>query len=199
MLRQIGNQFRKPSGFLGRIISFLMKKGNVHAYLKIIPLLNIKKGDHILEIGYGHGIGIEMISKNHDCIVTGVDFSELMFHESQTRNKKHIQENKVKLDYGDYLELPFPPESFDQIFFINVIYFWDNIQAAFQKIKKELKPNGSFCFYMVKPEDLRKMKFTLDDIFHKYEIDFVVKELEQAGFKNIEYQFDIGYFVKCTK
>lgn len=199
MLRQIGNQFRKPSGFLGRIISFLMKKGNVHAYLKIIPLLNIKKGDHILEIGYGHGVGIDMICKNYDCLVTGVDFSELMFHESQTRNKKHIQENKVKLDYGDYIEFPFPPESFDQIFFINVIYFWVDIQAAFLKIKNELKPNGSFCFYMVQPEDLKKMKFTLDDIFHKYEIDFVVKELEQAGFKNIEYQFDIGYFVKCTK
>jgi hypothetical protein len=52
---------------------------------------------------------------------------------------------------------------------------------------------------MVQPEDLKKMKFTLDDIFNKYEIDFVVKELEKAGFKNIDYHFDIGYFFTCSK
>ncbi len=199
MLRQIGNQFRKPSGFLGKMISFLMKKGNLHAYLKLIPLLNIKKGDHILEIGYGHGVGIDMICKNHDCMVTGVDFSELMLQESKNRNKQHIQDKKLNLKFGDYLEFPFPPESFDQIFFINVIYFWDNVQTAFQKINKELKTNGGFCFYMVAPEDLKKMKFTFDDIFYKYDIDFVVKELELAGFKNIDYQFDIGYFFTCSK
>jgi ubiquinone/menaquinone biosynthesis C-methylase UbiE len=120
-----------------------------------------------------------------------------MLQESKNRNKQHIQDKKLTLKFGDYLKLPFSDESFDQIFFINVIYFWDDIQAAFQKIKNELKPNGAFCFYMVQPEDLKKMKFTLDDIFHKYEIDFVVKELEQAGFKNIDYQFDIGYYISC--
>jgi len=199
MLRQIGNQFRKPSGFLGKIISFLMKKGNLHAYNKIIPLLNIQNGDHILEIGYGHGVGLDMICTNYNCKVTGVDFSELMQQESQNRNKKHIQEHQLDLKFGDYLKMPLPQESFDQIFFINVIYFWEDIQVAFKKINEELKTNGTFVFYMVHQEDLKKMKFTLDDIFHKYEIDYVIQELELAGFKNIDFQFDTGYIIKCTK
>ena len=59
MLRFIGNQFRKPRGFFGKIVSKIMIKGNSHAYDKIIPELNIQQNDRILEIGYGHGIGVK--------------------------------------------------------------------------------------------------------------------------------------------
>jgi cyclopropane fatty-acyl-phospholipid synthase-like methyltransferase len=90
MQRFIGNQFRKPSGFCGRIISRIMIKGNRSAYEKVIPALDIQNDEKVLEIGYGHGLGIHIIASGYDCMVSGIDFSELMFREASKRNKKHI-------------------------------------------------------------------------------------------------------------
>lgn len=199
MLRFIGNQFRKPTGLSGRIISFLMKKGNRSAYDKIIPALEIKQGNKILEIGYGHGIGIDMICKNNDCLVTGIDFSELMFNEAKSRNKRHLENNKLALNLGDYLDFKYTPESFDKIFFINVIYFWDNLETPFKKIHEELKQSGKLYIYMASRDDLKKLKFTTDDIFNKYTMDYVSEALERTGFKNIDYKFDNGYYITCEK
>lgn len=199
MLNFIGNQFRKPSGLSGRIVSYLMKKGNLTAYDKIIPNLEIKHGNKILEIGYGHGIGLDMICRNNDCFVTGIDFSELMFSESKSRNKRHIENNMLVLNFGDYLDFKYAPQSFDKIFFINVIYFWDSLEKPFKKINEELKQNGKLCIYMANRDDLKKLKFTTDDIFNKYTIDYVSEELKRTGFKNIDYKSDNGYYITCEK
>ncbi len=195
----IGSQFKKPKGISGRIVSYFMKKGNRPAYDKIIPKLEIKKGESVFEIGYGHGMGIDMICNNHDCLVTGIDFSELMFKESKTRNKRHIENNKLVLDFGDYLDFKYDKESFDKIFFTNVIYFWDNLEKPFKKINEELKQDGRLCIYMMSSDDLEKQKLTQSDIFNKYTIDYVREELTKAGFKNIEYQHDKGYCITCGK
>lgn len=195
----IANQFRKPSGLGGRIVSFLMKRGNSFAYDKIIEELDIKQNDHILEIGYGHGIGIDRICNTFDCRITGIDFSELMHKEATKRNRKHLEKKKVSLNFGDYLTFTCNENAFDKIYFTNVIYFWNKIETPFRKIRNELKSDGVFCFFMAQSENLRKMKFTTDDVFNKYEIEYVVKELENAGFRDIKYKLDGGYFVKCRK
>jgi tRNA G46 methylase TrmB len=76
----ISNQFKKPSGFLGKVIASLMAKGNQHAYSNILSLLNVSQTDVILEIGFGPGFGIkELLRKHPSCKIVGVDFSELMY------------------------------------------------------------------------------------------------------------------------
>ena len=195
----IGNQFKKPTGFWGKIISFMMKKGNRSAYDKIISELEIRPNDKILEIGYGHGLGIDQICSNFDCHVTGIDFSELMFREAQKRNKKHIGNKKVELHYGDFLSSELSSDQYDKTFCINVIYFWNELDKPFSKIKAELKNDGIFCIYMAHRDNLKKLKFTADDIFSKYSIEQVVKELELSGFREISYRYDNGYIIKCKK
>lgn len=168
-------------------------------YNMIIPKLEIRQGDRILEIGYGHGIGIDMICEKNDCLVTGIDFSELMFNEAKSRNKRHIKDNKLVLNLGDYIDFKYARESFDKIFFINVIYFWDNLEKPFKKIHAELKQNGKLCIFMAHRDDLKKLKFTTDDIFNKYTVDYVSEELKKLGFKNIDFKFDNGYCITCEK
>ena len=102
MLRYIGSQFKKPSGLLGRIISLVMIKGNSPEYDRIIPELDIRQNDRILEIGYGHGLGVDRISTMYECYITGIDFSELMYKQATRRNWKHIRNKKVELYYGDF-------------------------------------------------------------------------------------------------
>jgi len=79
MFRKIGMQFKKPTGFLGRLVSSLMIKGNRSYYETVLKDLKIHSNDKILEIGYGPGIGINLISKRFEtCDIYGIDFSELM-------------------------------------------------------------------------------------------------------------------------
>jgi SAM-dependent methyltransferase len=200
MLRKIGSQFKKPSGFLGRIISSIMIKGNRPAIENLIKGLNIKQEEKILEIGYGPGIGIKLIAENCDsCKIVGIDFSELMFKRAAKRNKQFIQNGKVELLFGDFLEKEIVPGNFDKIYCVNVVYFWDNLQKPFEKIKALLKQGGIFSFYMAKNDDLNKMKFTKEDIFNKYSIEQVLEALKLVGFSEIDYFFDKGYFVKVKK
>ncbi len=200
MLTIIGNQFRKPSGFLGKIISRIMIKGNRSEYDKIIPELHITQNDRIMEIGYGHGAGVDRIASNYDCFVEGIDFSNLMFIEATRRNKKHIKNKKVVLYFGDLLTSEMKPNYYDKVFCLNVIYFWDKLEEPFSKIKAMLKEGGTLCMYMAHRDFLKKVKFTKDGIFNKYAIEEVVEKLGLAGFKDIGYQLDnVGYVIKGRK
>jgi len=199
MLRFIANQFRKPSGFCGRLVSRIMIKGNSSAYDKIIPALTVQKGDKILEIGYGPGLGIERIASEYDCTISGIDFSELMFREASKRNKKFIADKKVELAFGDLLSSDIGSDKFDTVFCVNVVYFWDDLNLPFAKILQALKNGGVFCIYMVTPEFMATMKFTKGEIFNKYPVEEVMRCLEKSGFKNIERLYGKGSVIRCRK
>jgi len=200
MLRLIGNQFKKPTGLLGKIISILMIKGNGPDYDIMIPELDIKKNDRILEIGYGHGLGVNRISSSYDCFVSGIDFSELMFKEATKRNEEHIKQKKVELNFGNFLEVEIKPAQYDKVFCVHVIYFWNNLSEPFSKIRTGLKEGGVFCIFMANIDFINKKKFTKDGIFNKYSIDQVVTELKRAGFEDITYNTNNkGYIIKCRK
>lgn len=200
MFWNIAMQFKKPSGFLGTIVSSLMIKGNRHEYDALIVDLDMHKDEKILEIGYGPGIGIELIAKEYDsCIIYGVDFSELMYKRATKRNRACIDDLRVKLMFGDFLQTDIHATRFDKIFCLNVIYFWEDLIPPFEKVYSLLRNGGAFCFYMAKKEDLSRLKFTPDDVFNKYTIDQVVDALNAAGFSKTEYRFDRGYYVKAIK
>jgi hypothetical protein len=80
-----------------------------------------------------------------------------------------------------------------------VVYFWDKLKDPFLKIKSLLKQDGLFYFFMVKSDDLVKLKFAREDVFNKYSISQVVESLKLAGFREIDYFFDYGYFIKARK
>jgi cyclopropane fatty-acyl-phospholipid synthase-like methyltransferase len=199
MYKLIGKQYRKPSGFLGKIISRKMTKGNLPVYDKVIPALEIKRHDKILEIGYGLGVGVDRISTAYDCSVTGIDFSELMFKLAGKRNREHIKNGKAELLYGNFLTAEMNPDRFDKIFCINVIYFWEKLNDPFSKVHSLLKADGQFCIFMAHSDFLRKKKFTTDGIFCKYSIGQVTEELRLAGFLDIRYTFGKAYIIKCRK
>jgi SAM-dependent methyltransferase len=200
MLRYIGNQFKKPSGLLGRIISQVMIKGNMCEYERIIPELEIRQNDQILEIGYGHGLGVDRISSIYDCYIAGIDFSELMYRQATKRNWKHIQNKKVELYFGDFLKSEIAQNQYDKVFCLNVIYFWDTLDEPFSRIKTVLKDGGLLRMFMAHRDFLNKVKFTKDGIFNKYSIDEVVDRLKFAGFAEITYNLENnGYIIKCKK
>lgn len=198
MFYKIANQFKKPSGLLGRLVSNLMIKGNKHAYETLFGEMKISPGEKLLEIGYGPGTGIREIFKTAKPeVLYGIDFSELMFAKATKLNKQLIETGKVKLLYGDFLTTSLETTGFDKIFCLNVVYFWEDLSVPFTKIKSLLKDGGRFHFYMSSKEDLDRLKFTDDDVFNKHAIGKVEEALKQAGFSKVTHFYKYGYFVEA--
>lgn len=199
MLKKIQEQLRQPKGLLGNFISLVMRKMNNHIYDVIIDRMDINEHEKIFEIGYGHGIGIRKILAKTDCQISGIDFSKTMYKEAKKRNKAAIKKGKAELFYGDFLIQELPNQAFDKIFCLNVVYFWDELEIPFSKIKNGLKKDGSFHFQMDHPTQLAQHGLTNNGIFNRYTIDEVIDKLRTVGFTKIDYREQNGYFVKCQK
>lgn len=193
----IESHFRKPRGLVGIFTSNLMIKGNMSNYHVLLKDLDVQPDEKIMEIGYGPGKGIELISNISDsCQIYGIDFSTLMYKKASTLNKGPIAVGQVKLFRGDFMRTDIGEYDFDKIFCINVVYFWSKLQPPFEKIRLLLKEGGSFHFFMAHRDFLLKMKAS-DDIFSKHTIQEVVTALRLSGFKEIDYNFNKGYYIRA--
>ncbi len=197
MLRNfIAGQFKKPTGFFGIFSSNIMIKGNTSKYEQMIKNLDVQPHDQLLEIGYGPGIGIKMIAQTFtSCTIHGIDFSRLMYNRAKKYNKQYIPD-KVQLQYGDFLKMRGNSNSYDKVFCLNVVYFWNELNEPFKKISSLLKNGGSFFIYMA---DKDALKTAPDSVFNKYSIDQVIESLKSAGFSQVENYFDKGYYIKAKK
>ena len=198
MLRAIAHQLERPTGFLGKIVSKGMDRRNKKFYQKIIAELDIQKGEKVFEIGYGPGLGINLIAQSKPgCRISGIDFSELMVSMATKRNQEFIDKGIVILKYGDLLTAETGHESYDKIFCVNVIYFWKDLNPVFTKIHSMLNNGGTFCIFMTSAQELKAGRFP--ENFHKYSAEEVERELKKAGFQNVEYKLDNGYYIKSRK
>jgi SAM-dependent methyltransferase len=89
-----------------------------------------------------------------------------MYKKAGRRDRKVIKNNRVHLLFGDFIETEISTSWFDKIFCINVVYFWNDLQKPFKRVRSLRKDDGLFCFYMANKDDLNKVKFTPDDIFN---------------------------------
>jgi ubiquinone/menaquinone biosynthesis C-methylase UbiE len=195
----IAQQFKRPSGWFGNFSSKVMIKGNRIKYETLIKEMDIQPGDNLLEIGYGPGLGIQMISKLcESCTIHGVDFSKLMYNKARNLNKFNIDKGKMKLQYGDFLNIPIAKNQYDKIFCLNVIYFWNELNIPFEKTLSLLKTSGIFYIFMADANTLKEKKAP-DSVFNKYSIEHVVETLKAAGFIGIEHNFNKGYYIKAKK
>ena len=184
--RLIAINFRKPSGLVGRYIIRFLKKNQIE-YDEMDSLLKLNKDDIVLEIGYGLGKGIYDYSKKNDCTFYGIDFSRLMYSKALKLNHENIKRGKVILKCDDFDNYSFKNDTFHCIYFLNVIYFWDEIHSRLKKIFTILKQNGKVIIFMADAEYFKENKQSEDDtIFCIHSIGNVVKEMEEIGFNAIE-------------
>ena len=195
----IARQFKKPAGLFGNFSSNVMVKGNRNKYNALIKDMDIQPNEKLLEIGYGPGIGIQMISQIHEsCVIHGVDFSKLMYKKASKLNKSDIDKNKVQLQYGDFLHMPIEQSQYDKIFCLNVVYFWDELNKPFEKSRSLLKAGGAFFIFMHDVNTLIEKKAP-DSVFNKYSIEQVVAALRSSGFNSIEHYSKKGHYIKAKK
>ena len=182
----IARNFRKPSGLFGRYIIKFLKKNQIE-YDEMDSLLKLNNEDTVLEIGYGLGKGIYDYSKKNDCTFHGIDFSRLMYSKALKLNQEKIKLGRVKLICADFDNYSFKDYTFQCIYFLNVIYFWEEIQSRLKKIFAILKQNGKVIIFMADAEYFKNNKQSEDEtIFYLHSIGEVVEEMKEIGFRAIE-------------
>jgi ubiquinone/menaquinone biosynthesis C-methylase UbiE len=193
------SQFKKPEGLFGVFTSNLMVKGNQKNYARLIKDLDLQPHSKLLEIGYGPGIGIRMIAEIcSTCTIHGIDFSKLMYRRASKYNKRYIDAGRVLLQHGDFLKVPVANNDYDSIFCLNVVYFWNDLRAPFEKVLSLLKKGGAFHIFMADRAFLLEKKAP-DSVFNKHSIEQVVETLKAAGFTKVEHYGEKGHYIKAKK
>lgn len=191
-LKSIAGQLRQPTGEYAIQVGEKMNEGNLHINLNTFEALELATGDNILEIGMGNGFFVKnILSTDNTLRYTGCDFSEIMVNEACKKNEIFIATGQAQFHLSDANDLPFEKETFDKVFSINTIYFWENSQIVLAEIWRVLKPKGQvtislrpksimehypfvkYGFKMFAKEDLKELmsknNFTVIDIIEKEE------------------------------
>lgn len=183
--RLINKNFRKPVGLVGRYIIRFLKKNQIE-YDEIEPLLGLHAGDTVLEIGYGLGKGIYDFAGRYDCTFVGIDFSRLMYVKARSLNMEHINRGKVHLIQAAFEKHHFEKDTFNCIYFVNVIYFWDDISSRLKTIFSILKPQGKVVIFMADSVIFKDLSHAeTENIFYSRSKDEVVDEMSKTGFTSI--------------
>ena len=155
-------------------------------YLDAYRLLAFKKDDRVLEIGFGNGAFIkEVVDLTEPGNYTGIDISNTMLKTAKSRNKLLINNGKVKLVKAHAGKLPFADQSFEKVFTVNTIYFWEKPQQVMQEIKRVLRPGGVFVVALGTKEAMEKNGY-FKERFTLYENADVEKLFIDAGFTDLK-------------
>jgi SAM-dependent methyltransferase len=112
--------FGRPQGILGILGGIIMARTNSDMAARTIELLDVQRNDRVLEIGFGPGVGIELLlTRVSFKRIAGVDYSAEMVRAASVRNANAIKAGRVELTRASVESLPFVSESFDKALAIN--------------------------------------------------------------------------------
>lgn len=161
LFKSIATQLRQPHGEYALQMGEKMNASNELLYDYTIEAIQLADYDTILEIGFGNGKFFEkLFSKANHLNISGIDFSAEMVKEAKKNNQSFIQSNQLQLEFGNSNKLPFLDNSFDKVFCINVIYFWEHPEKHLQEIYRVLKPKGKLYTTIRTKESMLLMPFT---------------------------------------
>jgi ubiquinone/menaquinone biosynthesis C-methylase UbiE len=181
MFKKFSKQFEKPEGFLGMIAGKLMATFGAEKNKWTLSLLNLKKDDNVLEIGFGPGIGIELASKIvQEGKIIGIDYSEKMLEQAQKRNKNAIKRGLVELIQADVQNFPSFNLLFDKVFSINSIIFWKEPVKTLKDIRQVIKKNAVIAI-TVQPFIKGATEETVKQIGKE-----ISNQLKEAGYSDIK-------------
>ena len=156
----IAKQLRKPNGIFAGKVGNEMNKTNSFLYDFTINAMQLTDNESILEIGFGNGKFFDKIfSTANNLKISGLDFSTEMVKAATSNNPSTSNSGKLTLRLCSSDKIPFPDNSFDKVFCINVIYFWEQPADHLKEIYRVIKPGGTFYTSIRTKETLVQMPF----------------------------------------
>lgn len=117
----------------------------------------------ILEAGTGTGVDTDMLMRNSDALIFGVDISRAI----DIAHERFQQNDRIVLLQADIGHLPFAPDFFDVISCDQVLHHTPNPPENFGKLVHLLQPAGHLLLYVYKVKGALR-EFSDDYLRGKY-------------------------------
>lgn len=116
------------------------KKGPFQSTKKLVELIGVKKGDHILDVASGTGVVTKLLNQKvgKSGFVVGADTSTTAIKVAKKWNKKSSRILFVNTDAENFSF----KEKFDIITCQYALFFFPNAQKALKNMKNSLKESG---------------------------------------------------------
>ena len=171
---------------------------------RALELLDIKKGEIVLEIGFGTGHCLKKMAElvGEEGKVYGIDISSGMLEVSKSRLEKAGLLDRVELYCGDALNMSYEDYKFDAVFISFTLELFDTpkIPKVLAEIKRVIKSNGRVGVVSMSKDKERSMLLKLYEWIHKkfpQYIDcrpiYVEESIKGAGFM-IKYKEKVRLF-----
>ena len=145
LVEQIRAQFGRPTGLWGGLAGCVMahRSSNRRRNAWAVSLLEVERGDRVLEIGFGPGIAIRELSRIAvDGRVCGIDHSDVMVRQAARRNAHDVRRGRVDLRLGSAERLPAFEAPFDKVLAVNAMPFWDRPAERLAELRRVLRAGG---------------------------------------------------------
>ncbi|GAA0564180.1 methyltransferase family protein [Chitinophaga japonensis] len=183
--KQLGEQLRRPSGEAGKKVGMQMNISNELLNLWTIEQLNILDNQQVLEIGMGNGYFCNhVLTRAAGLKYYGCDLSEVMVEEAIRLNQANVDNSSASFYLAGADKLPFPDSTFDIVFSVNTIYFWEQPSQELSEIKRVLKRNGELTIAIRTKDSLTHHPFAQYG-YRQYNADELNALLEENGFTSV--------------
>jgi len=184
-LQAIASQLKHPTGEKGIEMGNMMNETNINMTRHSIQNLQIEAGNKILELGHGNAGHVEFIFDQDENIkYYGLEMSELMFQEARQINRNYVSQKQAFFSIYEGNTIPFEDDSFNKVFTVNTIYFWQEPEKLLSEIYRVLQPKGILCITFAEESFMKQLPFTQFE-FELYSTEKVEKLIEKSSFKII--------------
>ena len=180
------SQFAKPTGFFGKILAKGMARGHKHFYKNAERVIDPKKDDKYLEIGFGSGIFIKRYI-SHVSKISGIDHSDDMVQLASEMNKNLVDVGKAEFKQGNASVLPWADNEFTVVTAIETFFFLHEVEKVLNEIFRVLQPGGRVVIEMAynKDDGVNHQRVIKKISLRLYSGEEMKKLLTNAGFSNI--------------
>ena len=172
----IRTQLSNPHGWLAEPMAWLLNRRNRSNYKRALNLLAVQPGEHVLELGFGGGLGLKPLLAA-GAIVTAADPAVAMRARALRKHYRAVAEGRLVVVDARSEALPEGP--FDAAISMNTVYFWTDVPASMAELRRAC---GRVVLGIASTKHLQEVGFS-ESGFRVEPAEWYGEALTQAGFK----------------
>lgn len=147
-------QLANPEGTVGIAVADWLNENNKQANARVVEALAIEAGHHVLEIGFGNGRSTPIVIAQAPGVrYAGIDISPTMMTEASNFNAEFVKAGSASFHLASSDAMPFGDASFERVFSIGVVHFWEDAVTSLAEVRRVLRPAGMMLMGCLAPKD----------------------------------------------
>jgi sterol 24-C-methyltransferase len=136
-----GQSFNFASRFRDESLREAIARGE-HALARHLEL---RPGMRVLDVGCGIGGPMRSIARFSGAEIVGINNNDYQLRRAETHTRAAGLEGLCSAQKGDFMAMPFAPDSFDAAYAIAATCHAPSLQGVYAEVSRVLKPGGRFA------------------------------------------------------